>query len=527
MEAYAEGGLDRIVRDQFFPETSDGVFIDVGAAGPHFLSMSALFRAHGWRVIAIEPNPAFCAAQRAAGHEVLEYACADRDADDVPFDVVDSHGSEYEGGEVSFESFSSLKVKDSYQAFATGQLDVRQITVRVRRLDSILAVHAPELQRVEILSVDVEGWELEVLLGFSLERYQPKVLIVENVFEDAAYGRALGERGYTLWRHVKPNDVYIPVSQKGEATRKAVEVVDGSGWLPPFGSEPIVSYSQNAEDVRLLRVFRTVENGFYVDVGAADPTVDSVTRLFYDRGWSGINVEPNPCFESISEARTRDVNLRVVVGELEEPVSFFLTYPYLGMSAVDPSIHGHMRKAIERIEETSVPQRRLDSILREHAADRTIHFLKVDVEGAELQVLGSCDWDSFRPIVIVAEAIESWSTSSRHESWEPLILDAGYQFAAFDGVNRFYVDRDHAHLIPILAYPISPLDSFVAASTRELMDRVDQTHELRQKTSEVETLRQSLDAVYRSRTWRAGRAIARAARPFRSAGEHLPRPWLR
>jgi FkbM family methyltransferase len=320
-------------------------------------------------------------------------------------------------------------------------------------------------------------------------------------------------------------------------------VIDGSIWSPSFSTDdPIVSYSQNAEDVRLWRVFRTIENGFYVDVGAADPHVDSVTRLFYDHGWSGINVEPSPCFEALGEARTRDVNLRIAIGESEGLVPFFLTYPYLGMSTVDPSTHARVPEAIERIEEIAVPQRRLDSILREHAADRTIHFLKVDVEGAEREVLASSDWASFRPIVVIAEAVESCSTSPTHENWESLLLDAGYRFAAFDGINRFYVDRGHDHLIPILAYPISALDRFVTVAMHDSGARLNQTlEELREKMSESESLRQSLDlvgaeleqarhaldVVHRSRTWRAGRIVATAGAPVLTAGERLRRLWSR
>ena len=131
-----------------------------------------------------------------------------------------------------------------------------------------------------------------------------------------------------------------------------IDAIDPSVWSPSFGREPIVSYSQNAEDVRLWRVFRNVENGFYVDVGAADPSVDSVTRLFYDHGWSGINIEPSPCFETLSVARPRDVNLRVAIGESEGSVPFFLTYPYLGMSTGDPATHAGVPLAIDRIEET-------------------------------------------------------------------------------------------------------------------------------------------------------------------------------
>lgn len=212
METRAEGGLDRIVHDRFFHGASAGVFVDVGAARPEFLSMSAFYRAAGWRVIAIEPNPEFCAAHRANGHEVLEYACADFDADDVSFELVDSHGAPYEGGEVSYESFSSLGVKDSYRVLRDSELDVTRISVRVRRLDSILDAHAPGLERADIVSIDVEGWELEVLRGFSVERYRPRVLIVENVFADEGYRHALADRGYRLWRHVPPNDVFVPVA---------------------------------------------------------------------------------------------------------------------------------------------------------------------------------------------------------------------------------------------------------------------------------------------------------------------------
>jgi FkbM family methyltransferase len=320
-------------------------------------------------------------------------------------------------------------------------------------------------------------------------------------------------------------------------------VTGRSHWSPTFtADDPIVSYSQNAEDIRLWRVFRMTESGFYVDIGAADPYVDSVTRLFYEHGWSGINVEPSPCFEALSEARTRDVNLRVAVGESEGPVPFFLTYPYLGMSTVDPSVHAQVPEAIERIEETVVPQRRLDSILREHAAGRTIHFLKVDVEGAERQVLESSDWVSFRPIVVIAEAVESCSTSSTHEKWESLLLDAGYRFAAFDGINRFYVEQGNDDLIPILAYPLSALDRFVTVSTHDSEAKLNQAvKELREKTSESERLRQSLDrveaeldqarhaldVVHQSQTWRVGRIVATAFGPVLTAAERLRRWWSR
>jgi FkbM family methyltransferase len=204
-----EGGIDRLVYERFFAGSEPGVFVDVGAAGPEFLSVSALYLRLGLKVIAVEPNPVFCRAWRAADLKVLGYACADYDADGVDFEVVDSHGTIYAGGPVSFESLSSLRIKDAYRATHDRPPDVRRISVNVRRLDTLLAEHAPELEQVDVLSVDVEGWELEVLSGFSLERYQPRVLIVENVLVDEGYRQELDERGYWLWRHLWPNDVYV------------------------------------------------------------------------------------------------------------------------------------------------------------------------------------------------------------------------------------------------------------------------------------------------------------------------------
>jgi FkbM family methyltransferase len=218
-----EGGVDRMVRKRFFTGSTTGVFVDVGAAGPNFLSMSALYRELGWRVIAVEPNPDFVAAHRAAGHEVYAYACADRDEDDVDFELVDSHNTSYKGGSVSFESFSSLEIKPAYRALKD-DLDVRRIKVDVRRLDRILSEHAPDIDRIDIVSVDVEGWELEVLDGLSFERYRPIVVIVENLFAEASYRRALHERGYVLWRRRSPNDIYVAHERLSYLERAAARI---------------------------------------------------------------------------------------------------------------------------------------------------------------------------------------------------------------------------------------------------------------------------------------------------------------
>jgi FkbM family methyltransferase len=204
----AEGDVDKLVQRRFFRNQNVGIFIDVGAANPDYLSVSALYRSLGWRIVAIEPNPAFCEMHRKRGHDILQYACGDRDEDDADFCVVDSHGAPYENGRVSYESFSSLAIKEAYTRIVP-RMDVERIKVKLRRLDTILAAHAPEIQRIDILSVDVEGWELEVLAGLDFRKYRPKVLVIENLFDDPAYRARINAYGYVLWKFVPPNDIYV------------------------------------------------------------------------------------------------------------------------------------------------------------------------------------------------------------------------------------------------------------------------------------------------------------------------------
>jgi FkbM family methyltransferase len=209
----AEGDIDAIVRARFFPGQADGTLVEVGSAHPTYLSVSALYRDLGWNVMAVEPNPAFCELHRAEGHEVLQYACGDHDADDVDFSVVDSHGVAYHDGQVSYESFSSLGIKDSYAKLIGPGLSVKQIKVKLRQLDTLLQEYAPTIEHIDILAIDVEGWELEVIDGLDMAKFTPRVLIIENLFIDRHYRTYMHDRGYSLWRYIEPNDVYVRTSE--------------------------------------------------------------------------------------------------------------------------------------------------------------------------------------------------------------------------------------------------------------------------------------------------------------------------
>ena len=231
-----------------------------------------------------------------------------------------------------------------------------------------------------------------------------------------------------------------------------------------------VSYAQNFEDVLLWRALGDVPAGFYIDVGASHPDDDSVTRAFYDRGWRGINVEPTAAaFLRLTAARPRDVNLQMAIGKAPGWVPFYVVDGVdSGLSTLDDGAATRYGAIGMRSVETTIEVDTLASICRQHAPDE-IHFLKIDVEGAEKAVLEGADFATYRPWIVLVEATEPMSTREIHDDWDGLIADAGYRFVWFDGLNRFYAALEHhARLAPHFRTPPNVFDNFLRASDTEL-----------------------------------------------------------
>lgn len=223
------------------------------------------------------------------------------------------------------------------------------------------------------------------------------------------------------------------------------------------------SYAQNFEDVILARVFRGKERGFYVDVGASHPLIDNVTQGFYERGWSGINIEPLP--ERIAElayARPRDLNLRIAVAEAPGRATFHVFPRWHGLSTLDGTIAADMTRWGDVAHPVEVEIRTLDAVLAEAGVER-IDFLKIDVEGAEGRVLAGLDLTRWRPTVILLEATYPTTAEPNHQGWEPGLLAKGYRFVLFDGLNRFYLAEEAADLEPSFRLPPNVFDRWAPA----------------------------------------------------------------
>lgn len=205
-----------------------------------------------------------------------------------------------------------------------------------------------------------------------------------------------------------------------------------------------VSHAQNFEDVILWRALGHVTDGTYVDVGAADPVVDSVSLAFYERGWRGVHVEPSPSHAAaIRTARPDEDVIEALIGP--SGLCEFFEFPDTGLSTgVEAFAARHVDGGYDRVRRTlpSVPL----SHLLSRFGDEEVHWLKIDVEGMEQAVIESWSPSPVRPWVLVVEATEPGSPHQNHEGWDPLVLELGYRFVYFDGLNRFYLSQAHEEL---------------------------------------------------------------------------------
>jgi FkbM family methyltransferase len=182
-----------------------------------------------------------------------------------------------------------------------------------------------------------------------------------------------------------------------------------------------------------------VQKGFYVDVGANDPVIDSVTKLLYDEGWSGVNIEPiKRHFVDLQRLRPRDTNLQIGLSDASGRLKFTEYPDGDGLSTFDVSMQTLYKKGehsfpTKKTKSYEVPVETLKHVMEEVDPPH-IHFLKIDVEGYEYNVIKGYDWRVL-PELICIEA------NHIGEDWRPLLSKRGYSLVFFDGINNYYLAK--------------------------------------------------------------------------------------
>jgi len=204
-------------------------------------------------------------------------------------------------------------------------------------------------------------------------------------------------------------------------------------------------YSQHGEDLAIKRYFKNKKNGSYIDIGAFDPIKYSNTYLFYQQGWSGLNVEPNPdVFDRFLDIRNKDINVNCAVSKSNENLSYY----QFNHGAVNTFVKKNSevwaaKQGFQIKNILEIKAHPLHELLDKHwTMSRPIDFMSVDVEGMDLEGLESNDWNSYRPeLLIVEENIYKYDHYS-HSDIHQYLLDQNYRLWNITGISLFYVSKD-------------------------------------------------------------------------------------
>ena len=242
-------------------------------------------------------------------------------------------------------------------------------------------------------------------------------------------------------------DVILARSRNPGYKIGAVGAIQG---LEPATGSPAqmdLSYASNLEDYHLSQVFGDQAHGCYIDVGAGHPVAGNVSCWFYLRGWSGIVVEPQKALADLYEyVRPRDIVACCVLGRAIGAVEFHAVERLHGFSTIVSEFADKAAAFGVGYTTIATPMQTLASICARNNMT-TIDFLKIDVEGAEGEVLAGNDWARYRPRVILCEAVAPGSMAENWQAWEPQLLAQGYEFVLFEGLNRFYVAKENSDIL--------------------------------------------------------------------------------
>lgn len=210
MRAIFPPDVENALKESFFAGVTRGFFVEVGANDPELLSQTFHLEQRGWTGVLVEPQPelaARLAATRKA--KVFAVACSS------PANAGKTLTLHLAGIHSSFDPNLNLATERPIGA----------IEVPVRTLDDILA-EAGAPTPIDLVSIDIEGHEIEALEGFDLARWAPRLLLIEDLAMDLRLHRYLTRRGYRWFRRTGLNNWYVPAASPARA--------DLQGWLQFF-----------------------------------------------------------------------------------------------------------------------------------------------------------------------------------------------------------------------------------------------------------------------------------------------------
>jgi len=200
------------------------------------------------------------------------------------------------------------------------------------------------------------------------------------------------------------------------------------------------SYSQFGEDI-LIDKYVGKKKGFYVDVGANDPSFMNNTKRFYDKGWRGITIDPNLSkWKKLEAERPEDINLNICLGNKigEKTLYIFGSDTVNTLSKEEKEFN--IREGFEFLGEKKVKVETLESVLDKYLQGRNFDLLSIDTEGNDLEVLQGNNWKKYRPKVICIEIYTAGNTTNKkRDSETKYLVKLGYKKVAETEVNAIWL----------------------------------------------------------------------------------------
>jgi FkbM family methyltransferase len=202
-----------------------------------------------------------------------------------------------------------------------------------------------------------------------------------------------------------------------------------------------ISYSQCGEDLFLKTFFgKNQRKGFFVDVGCNNPIQKNNTFKLYLKGWRGINIDGNPnLIKKFRSIRKKDLSLNEIISSEQKEVVFYQDDRNHELSSMDTSTGEQLKSTNPGVKEVRRISTTLENVLDQHLKGEKIDLLCVDVEGHDLEVLKSNNFQKYRPRIICVEYDGDYN-SLQESKLHSFFKINGYAPIAFSAPNVFYKD---------------------------------------------------------------------------------------
>jgi FkbM family methyltransferase len=203
------------------------------------------------------------------------------------------------------------------------------------------------------------------------------------------------------------------------------------------------SYSQKGEDLVIDKLLGNKKRGFYIDVGAYAPDRFSNTKHFYEKGWRGINIEPDyEQYTAFVLKRKRDINLNIGIGQEKKKLSFFRFFPATLSTFSESEAKKYKKMGYKFLGTRNVKVIPLKDVFRLYTKGKSVDFLSVDTEGFDMEVLKSNNWEKFKPkLICIESSSHSLSKTSKQYNYATFLSQFGYKKVYDNNLNSLFLHQ--------------------------------------------------------------------------------------